>query len=108
MARGLFHKAIGESGAAFSACWAAKDSQRAKEDDEWVATLGVNYLAECERCPTEKILPAVKDKRKGFPPDIDGKLLTEPVANTYTAGKQAHVPLLAGWNPDEDGSLQLG
>ena len=32
---------------------------------------------------------------------IDGKLLTEPVPDTYAAGKQAHVPLLAGWNADE-------
>ena len=39
--------------------------------------------------------------RTGFPPVIDGKLLTEPVADTYAAGKQAHVPLLAGWNRDE-------
>jgi para-nitrobenzyl esterase len=32
---------------------------------------------------------------------IDGKVLTEPVADTYAAGKQAHIPLLAGWNRDE-------
>ena len=37
----------------------------------------------------------------GFPPDIDGKVLTEPVDDTYAAGKQAHVPLIAGWNADE-------
>ncbi len=32
---------------------------------------------------------------------MDGRVLTEPVADTYAAGKQAHVPLLAGWNADE-------
>jgi len=32
---------------------------------------------------------------------IDGRLLTEPVPETYASGKQAHVPLLAGWNRDE-------
>ena len=37
----------------------------------------------------------------GFAPDVDGKFLTEPVVDTYAAGKQAHVPLLAGWNADE-------
>jgi para-nitrobenzyl esterase len=34
-------------------------------------------------------------------PVIDGQLLTESVPETYAAGKQAHVPLLAGWNRDE-------
>ena len=32
---------------------------------------------------------------------MDGRVLTEPVPDTYAAGKQAHVPLLAGWNADE-------
>ena len=39
---------------------------------------------------------------------IDGKLLTEPVPDTYAAGKQAHVPLLAGWNRDEGSSAAHG
>jgi para-nitrobenzyl esterase len=36
-----------------------------------------------------------------FSPVIDGRFLTEPVLDTYLAGKQAHVPLLAGFNRDE-------
>ncbi len=28
-------------------------------------------------------------------------MLTEAVGDTYAAGKQAHVPLIAGWNADE-------
>src|SRR6202012_4933723 len=34
--------------------------------------------------------------------------LTEPVAVTYVAGRQAHVPLLAGWNRDEQHALSDG
>ena len=37
--------------------------------------------------------------RMGFPPDIDGKVLTEPVDDTYAAGKQAHVPLSPDGTP---------
>jgi para-nitrobenzyl esterase len=33
--------------------------------------------------------------------DIDGYFLPEPVPEIYAAGKQARVPLLAGWNKDE-------
>jgi para-nitrobenzyl esterase len=102
LARGLFHKAIGESGAAFSETLTLDPlDKREKVDDEWVAGLGVKSLAELRAVPMGKILDAVKAKKGGFSTVVDGKLLTEPVADTYAAGKQAHVPLLAGWNRDE-------
>ena len=105
VARGLFHKAIGESGAAFSDVLPTDTLEaREKKDGEWVATLGVKSLEELRALSTDKILDAVKAKAKGmngFPPVIDGKFLVEPEADTYAAGKQAHVPLLAGWNRDE-------
>jgi para-nitrobenzyl esterase len=102
-ARGLFHKAIGESGAAFGGTLTYDSlEKREKADGDWVASLGVKSLQELRALPTEKVLAAVKSKgAAGFPPDIDGKLLTEPVEDTYAAGRQAHVPLLAGWNRDE-------
>jgi para-nitrobenzyl esterase len=101
-ARGLFQKAIGESGAAFSSTLAYESLEaREKADGEWVGSLGVKSLAELRAMSTEKILNSVKSKKGGFPPVIDGKLLTEPVEVTYATGRQAHVPLLAGWNSDE-------
>jgi para-nitrobenzyl esterase len=104
-ARGLFHKAIGESGGAFGRMLATDTQElREKADAAWVELLGVNSLAELRALPTEKILSAVKRKKGGFQPDIDGKVLTEPVEATYAAGRQAHVPLLAGWNSDEGSS----
>ena len=103
LAKGLFHKAIGESGAAFSSTLAYDPLEtREKTDGAWVASLGVKSLQELRALPTEKILHAAKSRSAvGFPPDIDGRLLTEPVEATYAAGRQAHVPLLAGWNRDE-------
>jgi para-nitrobenzyl esterase len=102
MASELFHKAIGESGAAFGGALPT-DSLDAREqkDGAWVASLGVKSLEELRALPTARILDAVKSKQAGFSPVIDGRLLTEPVPETYAAGKQAHVPLLAGWNRDE-------
>jgi para-nitrobenzyl esterase len=108
-ARGLFAKGIGESGGAFSDVLPTDDLQsRLKKDDDWVATLSVNSLAELRAVPTDKILAAAKAKKGGFPPDIDGKFLTEPIPATYAAGRQAHVPLLAGWNRDEGSFLGNG
>ena len=75
-------------------------------DAEWVATLGVTNLAELRALPVDKILDGAKKKGMvGFPPVIDGKLLVEPVTDTYAAGKQSHVPLMAGWNRDEGSFL---
>jgi para-nitrobenzyl esterase len=108
LARGLFAKGIGESGAAFSDVLPTETlDSREKKDGEWVAGLGVKSLAELRAMPTDKILAAVKSKPGGFPPSIDGRLLTEPVPDTYAAGKQAHVPLLAGWNRDEGSFLAM-
>jgi para-nitrobenzyl esterase len=109
MARGLFQKAIGESGGAFSDVLPT-DMLAAREvkDDAWVAGLGVKSLAELRALPADKVLAAVKAKKGGFPPVIDGKFLTEQVADTYAEGKQAHVPLLAGWNRDEGSFLGNG
>jgi para-nitrobenzyl esterase len=107
MAQGLFHKAIGESGSALGHGRLDHDSlaEREESDAEWVATLGVTTLAELRTLPAATILEASRKKsRGGFGPDVDGKFLIEPVADTYAAGRQAHVPLLAGWNRDEGNS----
>jgi para-nitrobenzyl esterase len=102
MARGLFHKVIGESGAAFSDTRPTDTLEaREKQDAVWVASLGVTSLAELRALPADKVMDAAKNKKGGFWPVVDGKFLTEPVADTYAAGKQVHVPLLAGWNRDE-------
>jgi para-nitrobenzyl esterase len=103
MTRGLFQKAIGESGAAFEGILTYDSlEKRERADGEWVASLGVKSLQQLRSLPTEKILGAVKSRgHDGFSPDIDGKMLAEPIEITYAAGRQAHVPLLAGWNRDE-------
>jgi para-nitrobenzyl esterase len=109
MSKGLIAKAIGESGAAFSDVLPTDTLEtRLKKDDTFAASLGVTTLAELRALPMEKILDAAKTSKGGFPPDIDGKFLVEPVPATYAAGKQAHIPLLAGWNRDEGSFLANG
>ncbi|MGB6742650.1 MAG: carboxylesterase family protein [Terracidiphilus sp.] len=110
-ARGLFEKAIGESGGAMSL--GAPDmrslAEREEREQAWVGSLGVSTLAELRALPAETVLAAAsKPEKPEFPTVIDGKLLTEPVADTYAAGRQAHVPLLAGWNRDENSGMANG
>ena len=103
LAQGLFQKAIGESGAPFGSVLSVDPVEaRAPRDQAWVESLGVKTLAEARALPTSALIDAAKKKGAiGFYPVIDGRLLTEAVPKTYAAGKQAHVPLLAGWNRDE-------
>ena len=102
-ARGLFQKAIGESGGAFSEVLPTGTlAARETRDQNWVDSLSTNGLAGLRAMPASAVLDA--ENRKGAPrftPLADGLVLTEPVPATYAAGKQAHVPLLAGWNRDE-------
>jgi len=104
LAQGLFAKAIGESGAAFPSgltLGGETVGERSKTDGAWMESIGVKSIKDLRDMPTDQVLEAAMKNKAGFPPDIDGRVLTEPVADTYAAGKQAHIPLLAGWNADE-------
>ncbi|MGA3370459.1 MAG: carboxylesterase family protein [Terracidiphilus sp.] len=108
-ARGLFQKAIGESGAAFSGTLATRSLEaEEKQDGAWVASLGLRSLEELRATPTGKLLDAAKTRKEDFEPAVDGSFFPEPVPDLYAGGRQAHVPLLAGWNRDEDDSLVSG
>jgi para-nitrobenzyl esterase len=111
LAQGLFQKAIGESGAAFPGGLALGGdtvAERAKADGAWMESIGAKSLKDLRAMSTDQLLEAAKKKTPGgFPPVVDGRLLTEPVPDTYAAGKQAHVPLLAGWNADEGSFLAM-
>jgi len=103
-ARGLFQKAIGESGAALNVGSHGPEelAEREKQAQLWVESLGAANLAQLRALPTETVLAAAAGKgAPSFPVLVDDRLLTEPVADTYAAGRQAHVPLLVGWNRDE-------
>lgn len=102
-AQGLFAKAIGESGAALGSGLGGKTAEEtAQADTQWAQSTGAKSLSELRAMPTQAILDAAsKEGAPRFAPVIDGKVLTEPVDQTYAEGKQAHVPLLAGWNRDE-------
>src|SRR5260370_11474801 len=108
MAKGLFHKAIGESGGALGRGTLNYDTlaEREIKDADWVTSTGATSLAQLRAMSTDAILDAVKKKQGAFfPPNVDGKVLVEPVDDTYAAGKQAHVPMIAGWNADENPAL---
>ncbi len=111
-ARGLFHKAIGESGAAFGRTLPTLPLRTQELRDEgWVKKLlGTRSLAQLREIPAAKLVDAESKTGPGwYTPVIDGRFLPEGILETYGEGKQARVPLLAGWNRDERaGTLSKG
>jgi para-nitrobenzyl esterase len=105
LAKSLFHKAIGESGGAFS----SQDlplrtvQESAAIGAKFAAdSLNAKTLADLRAIPAQKLLDAATAaKTVRFAPNVDGYFLPESVEATFAAGKQNDVPLLAGWNKDE-------
>lgn len=108
-ARGLFHKAIIQSGA-----WWDSEHGSITSREEALARglmlsvkLNASSLEELRAIPAKELMSAVpfdfnQDPGiKGFAPSIDGDLLTEAPGRTFSEGRQAPVPLLAGWNAAE-------
>ncbi|MBE3072700.1 MAG: carboxylesterase family protein, partial [Acidobacteria bacterium] len=105
LAQGLFHKAIGESGAFFTAgsgtLALALLADGEQQGVEFAASMGADSLAALRAQPAQAVLDAATKSRVRCAPNLDGYFLTEDVWAVYAAGKQSQVPLLAGWNADE-------
>lgn len=91
LAKGLFERAIAESGGAFA------QAQPLDRAESAAAKLGT--LAELRAKPADAFLRPPNGYRPG--PVIDGYVLPEDVAAIYAAGRQNDVPLLTGWNADD-------
>jgi len=111
--KGLFQKAIGESGGAFSKSTLGMKSRIDAElkDAEFASKIyHADTLEQLRAIPAQELLdratkPAASKELIRFSPVIDGYLLPESVPAIFAAGKQNDVPLLAGWNHDEGGVL---
>ncbi len=103
LARGLFQRAIGESGALFSALPKIPDRSRAGAERygvQFAEALGARSLADLRALPAETIVAATPADHTLWP-NIDGYVLPESPADIFAKGGQNDVTLLAGWNRDE-------
>jgi para-nitrobenzyl esterase len=99
LAKGLFHKAISQSGAGRDA---SSPLAKAEADGAaFVESLGVlaQSPAALRAIPAETLLAAGDpDVSQGWGPIIDGKMLTSDVADAFREETQAKVPYIAGSN----------
>lgn len=103
LSKGLFKQAIGESGGVFLLTPRTKSLEQSEQVGvEFAKSMGVSSLQALRAKPADEILQtSLKSKDLRFWPNVDGYFFPEDPWAIYAAGKQAHVPLLAGWNADE-------
>ncbi|HEY0379809.1 MAG TPA: carboxylesterase/lipase family protein [Pyrinomonadaceae bacterium] len=105
LSKDLIAGAIGESGAITGTLRAVPLTQAEQSGSKFAAALGASSLKGLRALTTEQIFePATKGGFASvarFPITVDGYFLPEDPAAIYAAGRQAHVPLLAGWNSEE-------
>ncbi len=108
LAKGLFHRAICESGGSFS------PARRDKEPDSiqllagaeaagvaFAQRLGANSPAQLRQISPEKLLEDPTVQGGGFWPVVDGYVILDDQYKLYEAGKYNDVPALVGTNSDE-------
>ena len=98
LAKGLFQKAIAQSGASFGN---GNDhlEKGEEEGDKLMKSLNAASVNELRAMPAEELMR----KAQGFRgrPIIDGYLLPDAIVHIFAKGKENKVALLTGWNQDE-------
>jgi para-nitrobenzyl esterase len=118
-ARGLFHKAIAESGGSRDIVLTARPIGKDGVDPNYpvsAETIGIQFarsmgiegtdhdaLAKLRGLSAEQVLRGASPQPGANQPSyettpIDGKLITETAESAYKAGRQPRIPLLAGSN----------
>lgn len=101
LAKDLFNGAIGESGSILAGLRAVPLAEAERAGTTFANGIKSPSLAALRAMTTEQIHEASKTGVGRFPLTVDGYFLTEDPKTTFAAGKQAHVPLLVGWNSEE-------
>ena len=103
----LFVRAIGQSGAAFPGGGAIMPSlsQAERVNADWATrAFGSDKLFYLRQLPADEIAEATQSRTRPAPrfgPIVDGFFLPDYLPRIYAEGKQAHIPLIAGWTADE-------
>ena len=97
-ARGLFARAIAHS---FGVAEMESLATARQQGLEFARRAGAADLAALRALDAQALLDAYLAQPARFMPVIDGNFIARPVHETFAAGAQQAVPLLAGWNADE-------
>ncbi|HJZ73331.1 MAG TPA: carboxylesterase family protein [Vicinamibacterales bacterium] len=96
LAKGLFHRAIGESGGQFAGTTTLAQAER--RGVAFGTSVSARTLADLRALPADKLL-GVESFRTAV--NVDGYVLPEDVRSIFARGRQNSVPVLVGSNADE-------
>lgn len=99
LSKGMFSAMIGESGSQVGSSRVIPQADAEKVGVAFAAGLNKNTIDELRAMPADQLLQATAKSR--FPVTVDGYFFPKTPAEIYSAGVQADVPLLAGWNSAE-------
>lgn len=106
LSKDLIKAAIGESGAVFMLTPPMSPaSETEKFGAQFASSLGAKSLNALRAKPAGELLEATLKNRMAFRfwPNVDGYFFPRSPTEIYGSGAQAHIPVLAGWNADEQG-----
>lgn len=106
LAEGLFQRAIGESGGLFEPLQLAPQYSLAvaqRDGEAYAKSLGAASVAELRALPAARLLQGQAGKVSH--PVVEPYVLPLSPYDAFVAGRQAHVPVLVGWNAEEPRSL---
>lgn len=105
LAKGLFHKAIAQSGGRFGkSSIAGQDVKEAEKTGiAFAEKLGAKSIEELRSMPAEKLMATEALFSLSF-----DNVVIPPIYETFAAGKQNDVSLLTGWNADDGVSFGPG
>lgn len=95
LTKGLFQRAIGESGANFARFQTLAEAEQAGV--EFAASVGANSIGALRAKPAAELLKAERSASG----NVDGYFLPNAIHTIFANGKQNDVPTLIGFNADE-------
>lgn len=103
LSKNLIAAAIGESGAGITALAPVPLVEAEKEGKDFLEKFDIKSVAEARKLPTRDLYEMYNESgRFGFPVVQDGYLIPKPLTDIFNAKEQAQVPLLLGWNTQEN------
>ncbi len=110
LAKGLFHRAIGESGGQFGPGTYLKEDRDKLPSAEKIGAafakaVGASSLKELRALPAEKIIEVFFNDAEGrkfrTQPIVDGWVLPDEIRTIFAQGKQNDIPVIVGSNANE-------
>ena len=110
VSEGLFHRAIGQSGAVLAPVRALRDEVHGMQSaeslgTELAASLSAPTLDALRALPAHVVLEAASAQEWPTSPVVDGVVLPDQPGTLFSEGRQHDVPVMAGFNKDEGTSL---